>query len=231
MPRRDGERAPLVIAHRGASAYETENSLLAFRRALEMAADGIEFDVHATADGNLVVHHDPDVAGRRLDRLTLDQARRLRLPNGEPIPTLSEALALITPRATAFVELKTLPAEADDALFGAFDHAPRPDRCHVHSFDHRVIRRLTRSRPGLRAGVLSGSYDLDPAAEVRAAGAQVLWQHEERVDLPLAAQLHDEGFGLYVWTVDRRERMQRLIADGVDGICTNRPDVAREVVG
>jgi glycerophosphoryl diester phosphodiesterase len=219
-----------VIAHRGASAYETENSLLAFRRALEMGADGIELDVHATADGNLVVHHDPDLNGRHLARLSLEDARRLRLPNGEALPTLSEALALITPAAIAFVELKTLPATADDALFTVFDHAPHPERCQVHSFDHRIIRRLTLARPALPAGVLSGAYAVDPAAEVHAAGAGALWQHEERVDRPLAALLHDAGLALYVWTVDRPERMKRLVADGVDGICTNCPDVAREVV-
>jgi glycerophosphoryl diester phosphodiesterase len=221
---------PLVIAHRGASAYETENSLLAFKLALDLGADGVELDVHTTADGNLVVHHDPDLAGRDLTLLSLAEARQLRLPNGEPLPTLSEALAVITPRAVAFVELKTLPPEGDAALLAAFDHAPRPDRCHVHSFDHRIVRRLTQARPGLPAGVLSGSYPVDPAAEVRAAGAQALWQHQERVDRPLASLLHHEGFLLHTWTVDRPDRMLRLAADGVDGICTNRPDVAREVL-
>jgi glycerophosphoryl diester phosphodiesterase len=222
---------PLVIAHRGASAYEHENSLAAFRKALDQAADGVELDVHATSDRELVVYHDPEVAGRPLGRLTLAEARRHRLPNGEPMPTLAEALALITPSAVAFVELKTLPPEADPALLAAFDQAPRPDRCQVHAFDHRVIRRLTGGRPGLRAGVLSGSYAIDPATEVRAAGAQALWQHEERVDRPLAAMLHEAGFRLYAWTVDRPDRMKRLLAEGVDGFCTNRPDVAREVVG
>jgi len=220
----------LVIAHRGASAYEPENSLAAFRKALDQAADGVELDVHATADGELVVYHDSDLAGRPLARLTLAEARRHRLPNGEPMPTLAEALALITPSAIAFVELKTLPPEADPALLARLDAAPRPERCQVHSFDHRIIRRLTARRPGLSAGVLSGSYTLDPARQVREAGATALWQHQEMVDGPLAALVHEAGFRLYAWTADRPDRIKRLLADGADGICTNRPDVAREVV-
>jgi glycerophosphoryl diester phosphodiesterase len=144
---------------------------------------------------------------------------------------LAEALALITPSAIAFIELKTLPAEADAALLALLDRAPRPEHCHVHSFDHRIIRRLTAQRPGLPAGVLSGSYTLDPARQVREAGATTLWQHQEMVDGPLAALVHEAGFRLYAWTADRPDRMKRLLADGVDGICTNRPDVAREVVG
>lgn len=223
--------APLVIAHRGASAYEHENSLAAFRRALDQGADGVELDVHATADGHLVVHHDPEIARRAIALLPLAETRRHRLPNGEPIPTLMEALALITPAGMAFVELKTLPPDADPTLLAVFDDAPRPDRCHVHSFDHRVIRRLTVERPALPAGILSGAYPLDPTAEVRASGARALWQHEEQVDRPLAALVHHEGFRLYAWTVDRRDRMKQLLADGVDGLCTNRPDVAREVIG
>lgn len=222
---------PLVIAHRGASAEQPENSLAAFRRAVELTADGVELDVHATADGQLVVHHDPEIGGAPIGRLGLDQVRRHRLSNGEPVPTLADALAAITSAAVAFVELKTLPPSADAALLALIDGAPRPDRCQVHSFDHRIVRRLTARRPGLVAGVLSGSYPLDPAAQVRAAGAAALWQHEELVDPPLAAQVHEAGYRLYVWTVDRPTRMRELLADGVDGLCTNRPELAREVIG
>jgi glycerophosphoryl diester phosphodiesterase len=222
---------PLVIAHRGASAYEPENSLAAFQRALELGADGIELDVHATLDGELVVHHDPDIARRPIAEQPLEALRRHHLANGESVPTLREALGVITPGAIAFVELKTLPVEAQRLLLQLFDDAPRPDRCHIHSFDHRIVRRLTAERATLPTGILSGAYLLDPAAEVRAAGAQVLWQHQEQVDRPLAALVHDEGFRLYTWTVDRPERMRRLLAEGVDGLCTNRPDVAREVIG
>jgi glycerophosphoryl diester phosphodiesterase len=223
----------LVIAHRGASADEHENSLAAFRLAIAQGADGIELDVHATADGAIIVYHDADLNDHPICNLQSAIVLSHRLPNGEPIPTLAQALALITPRATAFVELKSLPPEADSALVALFEAAPRPDRCHIHSFDHRIIRRLTANHQLLttHAGILSGSYTLEPAESVRAAGAQTLWQHRDLVDRPLAAQIHDAGFRLYAWTVDRPDRMRELIADGVDGICTNHPALAREVIG
>ena len=198
---------------------------------MEQGADGIELDVHATADGEIIVFHDADLDGRQICTLPSAVILAHRLPNGERVPALAEALAVITPSATAFVELKSLPPEADGRLFTLFDAAPRPDRCHIHSFDHRIIRRLSAHRPSAMAGVLSGSYTLDPPEQVRAAGATALWQHADLVDRPLAAQIHEAGFRLYAWTVDRPDRMRELIADGVDGICTNRPALAREVIG
>jgi glycerophosphoryl diester phosphodiesterase len=237
-PTRTGGILTLVIAHRGASADRTENSLAAFRLAVDQGADGVELDVHATADGEIVVFHDADLNGHPICNLQSASVLSHRLPDGETIPSLREALDVITPRAIAFVELKGLPPEADDTLLGLFASAPRRDRCHVHSFDHRIIRRLTgreQSPIGYRlsanAGVLSGSYTLDPASQVRAAGATALWQHVDLVDPPLVAQIHDAGYRLYAWTEDRPDRMRRLIEWGVDGICTNRPAVARDVIG
>jgi len=189
--------------------------------------------VHTTADGEIVVFHDAELNGHPICNLQSAMVLAHRLPNGETVPSLAQVLSVITPGAIAFVELKGLPPEADTTLLPLFDAAPRPDRCHVPSFDHRIIRRLTANRQPLtaNAGILSGSYVLDPAAPVRAAGASALWQHVDLVDRPLVAQIHDAGFRLYAWTVDRPDRMRRLIEDGVDGICTNHPALAREVIG
>lgn len=220
----------LVIAHRGASAVEPENSLAAFRRALELGADGVEFDVHTTADDELVVAHDPDLDGHPICTLPSALVSRHRLPNGEPVPTLSAALDVITLHGLAFIELKDLPPDADERLLALIDACPAPDRCRVHSFDHALIRRLTARCPALEAGILSASYSIEPAFDVSSAGAVALWQRADLVDAPLAALVRQAGYALFAWTVDQPERMRRLVADGVDGICTNRPDVARAVL-
>ena len=90
---------PSVIAHRGASGYEYENSRAAFRRAVMLDADGVELDLHATLDGALVVHHDPEIPGAGpIALLTRAEARQVRIPNGETLPLLSEILDLVGDR-------------------------------------------------------------------------------------------------------------------------------------
>src|SRR5829696_5543068 len=99
-------RRPSVIAHRGASGYEYENSRAAFRRAIMLDADGVELDVHSTLDGGIVVHHDPEIpAAGPICRLSLAEARKLRIPNGEPLPQLAEILELEGSR-DVWVEVK-----------------------------------------------------------------------------------------------------------------------------
>jgi glycerophosphoryl diester phosphodiesterase len=109
-------RRPSVIAHRGASGYEYENSRAAFRRAVMLDADGIELDIHTTSDGGIVVHHDPDVPGfGAIAEMTMAQARQARIRNGESLPFLSEVLELLDGR-DVYVEVKGLPPAHDMAF-------------------------------------------------------------------------------------------------------------------
>jgi glycerophosphoryl diester phosphodiesterase len=218
---------PAIIAHRGASAYELENTLAAFRKAVALGADGIELDVHATMDGAFVVHHDDEIHGRRIADHSLTDLRQHPLRNGEVVPTLEEALAAIRPDVDVYVEVKTLPEAHQDRFLKALG---RGANVHVHAFDHRLVRRLVNARPGLSAGVLSASYPLDPVPQVRAAGANTLWQHRELVDAPLVAQAHADGVTVIIWTVNRPADARRLAALGVDGLCTDAPDRIREAL-
>ena len=221
---------PLVIAHRGASAVEYENSLAAFRAAGRLGADGIELDIHATADGALIVHHDPSVGRVHIPTASAEQVRAQRLPNGEPPPLLKEALAAIDPRLRVYVEIKTLPATCDARLIAALDGGPYPSGYAVHAFDHRILARLGRARPSLPRGVLSASYPLRPLVPLTDAGAVAFWQDRTLVDLELSAMLHLAGAQLIVWTVDDPAEMRRLAGLGADALCTNRPDVGRRTL-
>jgi glycerophosphoryl diester phosphodiesterase len=222
---------PLVIAHRGASAYEPENSLAAFRAALNMGADAVELDVHTTAEGEPVVHHDPDLGGRAIGGLSVEATRAHRLANGEPIPLLREALAVLGREPVVFVEVKSLDPAHDPCLLERLAAGPAPSRYHVHSFDHRIVARLKALRPELVVGVLSTSYPVRPFDQLVAAGAVELWQQQAMIDEPLVSGAHARGVTVYAWTVDDPARMRTLMNWGVDGICTNRPDLARRVVG
>ena len=222
---------PCVIAHRGASGYEYENSLAAFRRAVMLDADGVELDVHATRDGRLVVHHDPALPRlgpiRELDLATLREAR---LPNGEPVPLLSDVLDLVGNR-DVWIELKALDPTWDDALLGVLASGPAPHRYAVHSFDHRLVGRLGRRRPGLRRGVLLAAYLADPVSAMQAVGASTLWQEWHFVDEELIRTIHAAGLALVAWTVNELSDLRRLARLGVDGLCGNYPDWIRVAIG
>lgn len=221
---------PLVIAHRGASAVEYQNSLAAFRAAARLGADAVELDVHATTDGVLFVHHDRVAGGRDIPSATAAELAGVRLPNGEPLPTLAQALDAAG-RLRVFVEVKTLPPAWDDALLRCLDAGPNPAGYAVHGFDHRIVARLHARRPTLPCGVLTASYQLDNTTPARAAGASALWPEASLVDATFVAAAHGAGLAVYPWTPDTEAELVRLRDLGVDGLCTNHPDLARAVVG
>lgn len=213
-----------MIAHRGASGYAFENSPAAFREAAARGVDGVELDVHATADGGIVVHHDPELTGGRpLDTLTLAEATAWLLPNGEAVPTLATALNLIGDR-DVWVEVKSLPVTYDAALLSALDRGPFPARYAVHSFDHRITARLARLRPHLRLGALMSSRVIDPVTVVRASCATTLWQEWTTIDQALVDAVHAAGMQVIAWTVNDPAAAARLARMGVDGLCGNYPD-------
>lgn len=218
---------PRILAHRGASGFLLENSLAAFRDARRRGADGIELDIHATRDGSLVVHHDPVIPGLGgIAQAVAGSLRNLRLANGEPVPTLPEALAAIGD-AEVWIEVKALPNEHDQALFDAIDAAPAPARCAVHSFDHGIIARLGAARPGLRRGVLTTTYPADADALMRPAGATALWPDWRLIDPELVAAVHRRGGEVIAWTVNDAATARRLAALGVDALCGNYPERLR----
>ena len=223
-------RRPSAIAHRGASGIAYENSPSAFRLAKQLGADGVELDVHATADGDLVVHHDYAIPEAGLiSGLSSTDIAHHRLPNGEEIPTLGQALDLLD-GLDVWVEVKSLPASFDHRLFETLDRGPTPQRYAVHSFDHRIIARLGKQRPILSRGVLLASYLLDPVAVVRSAGADVLWQEAHLIDQDLVQLMHEAGCRLIAWTANTEAEISRLAKMGADGICGNFPDLIHAVV-
>jgi len=220
---------PLVIAHRGASSIELENTLAAFRAAAGQGADGVELDVHATIDGEIVVLHDPSIMGLPIAQARMRDLSQLRLLNGEPLPTLTQALETLG-QLKVFVEVKVLDPRWDERLLEVLDQGPNPSGYAVHSFAFHVVRRLREKRPSLPTGVLSEVETRNPRQTLGDAKAQTLWQETSTLDEALVKRVHDIGAEIIAWTVDNPSDMERLVKAGVDGICTNHPERARPIV-
>lgn len=222
-----------MIAHRGASGYEYENSRAAFRAARVRGADGVELDIHAAADGTLFVHHDEVVSGTHITRSSAMQVRALRLPNGEAVPTLEDALAAIDPALQVYVEAKSVPESVDARLLetlAARAASAGADRVAVHSFDHRIVRRLGLAQPTLARGVLLASYPLRPLEALEDTSATVLWEEQSLIDAALVDAVHRAGYRIHAWTVNDPDDMRRLLGLHVDALCTNVPDIARRAL-
>jgi glycerophosphoryl diester phosphodiesterase len=193
-------------------------------------ADGVELDVHATRDGVIVVHHDAEIPGfGPIGLLSWPEARQVRIRNGEPLPLLSEVLDLVGDREV-YVEVKSLPEVHDEAFLAVLDHGPVPARYSIHSFDHRIVRRLGTGRPALRRGILLSAYLDDPVAAMRGVGATTLWQEWQQVDQELVNRVHDAGCSIIAWTVNEIGDLERMARLGVDGLCGNYPDRIRVAI-
>ena len=207
------------IAHRGVHDVYTENTLDAFQRALDLGFHGIELDVHVTADGVCVVHHDESVITPRVT-LSIRGTYYDTLHTSAPLlPRLDEVLDLVGHRAHVYVEIKTRDVEQHlaDVLRRSSTEAS------VHSFDHEVILRMRRILPQLRTGILLSSRLVDSVHALRAAEATDLWQWHEFVDRALIEQVSAAGGRVIAWTANTPSEWRVLTDLGVAGICTDLP--------
>jgi glycerophosphoryl diester phosphodiesterase len=220
-------RSPELIGHRGAPRERPENTLASFLRALDLGADAVELDVHATRDGVVVVHHDfvpravstvASLQGRPIAELTAAELDSFRV-SGEPIPTLTDVLQAIGTRATVYVEIKGRGIE--EAVVATIAGASSARRVPVHSFDHRAVVRARSIEPSLIGGILLVSYLVEPERALRAAGARDYWQEWSMIDEELVAAVHAREGRVIAWTVNEAETARRLASIGVDGICTD----------
>jgi glycerophosphoryl diester phosphodiesterase len=223
--------APWVIAHRGASAVEPENTVAAFRRAAVMGADMVELDVRRSADGALVVHHDARLPGGR----ALADTSRAELPAS--IPTLDEALDACAGMAVD-IEIKNDAGEpgfepdrrlTDDVVALVLARGDQ-DRVIVSSFDGPSLDRVHELGVDVATGLLVTAVPSDVAGLVVKDGHQALHPWWANVTDEVIAACHASGVGVNVWTCDAPDAITGLAALGVDGICTNLPDVAVSVL-
>lgn len=238
----------LVVAHRGLSAEEPENTLRSFRRAAEVGCDLLELDVHLSRDGVPVVIHDDtldrttDGRGRVVDR-TLDELRRLDAGKGERIPTLAEVLEWAERGSTPLsVEIKQptpalgLPRYENIAerVVELVRRSAVASRSLIHSFDHPTIRQVRELWPDATTGVsYGGGTFVDPLALGRAAQASGIHAWWACVSPAVCDAARIAGMHVHAWGATwppRSEEIGALVRAGVDSLDANDPRVIRSVL-
>ena len=221
-----------VLAHRGASKAERENTVEAFRRAGTMGADGVELDVRRTADDVLVVHHDARLRGRRAIR----RLAAADLP--AYVPTLGQALDACA-GMWVNLEIKNESPEPDfdpsewvaEQTMALLARRGEPERWLISSFRMETIDRCRAIAPHIRTAWLTSRVPADVVEQLRQRGHDALHPGVRRLTREIIEQCHAGGLQVNTWTCDDPDRMRELIEWGIDGICTNVPDVALKVLG
>ena len=233
------------IAHRGFSGKYPENTMLAFQKALEAGAEGIEFDVHLTKDGQLVIIHD-ELLDRTTDgkglvvEHTLEELRRLDASaefagvyGKNQIPTLEEYFRLIEGREFfTNIELKTgiiWYPEIEKKVLEVIDCFGRRGDTVISSFNHFSVLRMKELAPDIVCGFLEESRIIAPAAYCQRHGIEC-W-HPLCYDMTedVVRELKAANITINAWTVNRREDMEDMLRKGIDGVITNFPDRFLEI--
>jgi glycerophosphoryl diester phosphodiesterase len=244
-----------IIGHRGASYDAPENTLASFKLGYEQNADGVELDIHLTADGKVVVSHDFDtkrVGGvtNKIATQTYKDLQKFEIGHWgkwtnsnfhERVPLLSQVLEIIPPGKKLFIEIKTGP-EIVPALKGILDKAKqKPEQLVIITFNYESARAAKETFPKLKtywlvdykkdkAGKLPELEDtISKAKAIRADGLDL------NFNWPLTKEnvgkIKASGLECHVWTVDDPAKAKELAANGVDSITTNRPAFIREQLG
>ncbi|WP_371375888.1 glycerophosphodiester phosphodiesterase [Thalassotalea aquiviva] len=226
-----------IFAHRGASGYEPENTLLAIKKALHMKVDAIEIDVHL-CDGQLVLIHDHWVdkttnGHGRVSQMSFTQLRLLDAGKNCQIPTLNEALELIAGQCSVNIELKS--AGTVELTLQAMQHAINhygfsQQQFIVSSFDHHLIKHLKQLAPSYQIGALTASCPIDYAAFASALNAYSVHVDFDVISQAFVEDAHQRGLKVYVYTCDRQEDLIHLAKLKVDGVFANYPDQAKAIL-
>ncbi len=236
----------VVWAHRGASAYYPENTLPAFQGAIDMKADGVELDIHASFDGKIVVSHDGTLArcgggNVNIEAVSYEEIKRHPVParfaSEHPdvyAPLLSEVFELLRPHGMLInVEIKAGWSFDNIKKLVAMTHDMNmQDYVLYSSFDHRTLHCVRVLDSACRLGALYGGEDIPKAAEY-AKALKFTELHPYYSCCRKENYITDaSALGICVnpWTVDNEEDIRELVKLGCHGIITNKPDIARKVI-
>lgn len=232
-----------IIAHRGASAYEPENTLRAFERAIEMGATMLELDIQLSRDGYPMVIHDADLATTtngcgRVEQTDLSEIKKLDAGRGEQVPTLPEVIDLARGRAELYIELKgqRTPAPVMEVLRSE----AAIDQVILNSFFPWLIQKTKFIDRSVRTSMLVRRQDRERdyvswALAVEADFVHPCWENASPTPHQLLTPAVIQGcrrhnLGIITWHEEHPSELRKLVELDVDGICTNTPDLLQQIL-
>ncbi len=230
----------LVIGHKGASNIAPGNTLLAFRKAIELKADYIEFDIHKSLDGEIVIIHDNDtysVTGKQglIKELTLKEIQGLDAGSGEKIPTLIDLIKIAKDKINLQPEIKA-PGLIDDLVHILMKNKLEKKTI-ISSFDISQLIKIKECEPRLKIGYLIPSELTRPRILNRYIQKAVrnefyaIHPHFTAISKEFVDNAHENNLKINVWTVNEEDEIIRLKALGVDGIITDDIELVHKLLG
>jgi glycerophosphoryl diester phosphodiesterase len=217
----------LKIGHRGARAYEPENTLRSFQKAIELGVDAVELDVRKTKDNEIVVIHNVDVnkttdGSGSVSELTLEEIKRFVTEKGEKIPTLEEVLDSVGKRVKILVELKETGIE--EKVLGLIRGKGLIENVVIISFHEDALRKVRELDGEVATGLIYVRHKnpIRAALELKAEYLLSLYRFTHSANVKKA---HEKGLKVIVWTINNEEEVAEYRKKGVDGIATDRPDI------
>lgn len=232
----------LIIGHRGSMGERPENTASSFRKAISDGADGIEFDIHLTADGIPVVIHDEKV-DRTTDgdgfvgSMTLAEIKELNAGNDEypyeKILTLEEALAFTVDKCKIInIELKQGPVfynELENKVLDIIRSNGIIEKVVISSFNHYAINTVKSKCPDIKCGLLYMAGLYNPWIYAKSVGVEIINPFIVSINKEIVSGCHENNIKVVVFGVNTREAIINMYVAGVDGIITDYPGLAVEI--
>lgn len=224
---------PLIIAHRGASAYYPENTIKSFSEAVEMGVDMIELDVRVTKDDAIVVIHDDKVdrltkGSGEVEDFTLEELRQFKVYGEEQVPTLNEVVEMFSDKVKMNIELKV--PEAMPPVYKLIKDRGLRERVIIQSFHTEVIKEVEKLDPAMKTGILTWYFRDSHLRTAKKYSVEFINPHYRFLSKKSVGAIKAAGFKVLTWTVNTEKAISKVYDTGVDGIISNKPDLVKQVI-
>lgn len=230
---------PLIIAHRGASNLEHENTLKAFKKAIELGVDFIELDVRQTSDHVLVVFHDKSLASKKVNEASLEELKKFAAAQGFEVPTFEEALQFLSSQTRVLIEIKEIGNEQE--IIRVARRFLSNEEFIIISLDDEALATVRKIDQNIKTGLILGQdkpeawlrtrlAELYPAKRVKRLQPDYLIPHYRLFKYDILRGIRKINLPIFVWTVNEPSMIKKYLKlDYISGVITDCPEVATQI--